>query len=80
MPTIQEDTFYYVEKIEGVCFEKSKIRAMCVECANKLRKQMSLMYWPGKSKGYNEAYDSLECSICNKTIYKRENNVTTENS
>jgi len=66
MSKIQEDSYWYIEKVEP--YEDGRIRAMCVECA-KTSTQEQLMHWPGH-KGYGH-YD-LDCSICKKAIYRRE--------
>lgn len=66
MSKIQDDSYWYVEKVEP--YEDSKIRAMCTSCAQRVKSKES-MCWPGE-KGYGD-YD-LNCSLCGKIIYQRE--------
>jgi hypothetical protein len=73
MPQIQEDCYYYIERVDGVPASEWKIRAMCKECGAKVAEKKRLMKWKGSALGYNKDYD-LYCTIpgCNKPIFLRE--------
>lgn len=53
------------------CFEnEGMMRAMCIDCAS-VEKTIPKWFWNGVDAGYG-GHD-VNCSICNKIIYKNDN-------
>ncbi len=59
---MQEDCYWYLDESS-----EPRIVAKCVECN---KKDNLGWFWNGKKIGYGD-YD-LNCSICNKVIYKKD--------
>jgi predicted nucleic acid-binding Zn ribbon protein len=61
---MSESAYYYVEKVPGNTYEKSKIRCICGECKEKLFPTEKMMFHTG-------AYGSFEvkCHACERKIH-----------